>query len=424
MLRNIFTLAWRNLTRNKRRSAFTILAITVGVISLVFAGSYIKGIINCTNEILIKTETGHVKIAHREYLRLERVMPKEYLVKNLDSLRTGLAALPGFVTMNERLKFHVLLSHGDLNEAGVAVGFDPLPEDKHMALSPTMIMGSYFGDSPQGLQVIVGKQLAKKLQVSVNDELLLVTTDINYSTYALPFKVIGIFATGFAALDKHVIYIPLAQARRMLDCGDAAHEVLVFLDDPARSWAASETIKKLISQRDPDHSLAVIPWQKNDLIEMLPAMGVIWDAVMAIIMFIVALVILNTMLMAVTERNREIGVIKALGFKKREIFAMILAEASYLGALGAVIGGIIGAILSAIVEKTGIDLNRMTSGMMEKVDLPVPFIGRVLYPDFTLSILIEAMVFGILVALVAVLYPAYKSSKMLPVEAFRSELKI
>lgn len=424
MFGNIFKFGWRNLTRNKRRTFFTILAIAVGVMSLVFARSYIKGIINTANEAMIKTEIGHVRIAHKEYLRLKRIMPKEYLVRDLSALRTGLTAMPGIVSMNERIKFHVLLSHGDINEAAVAVGFDPVREDRNMELSKVIVGGSYFGNSHRGLNLIIGSKLAEKMKVTVNDELLLVTTDINYSTYALPFNVIGIFETGFAAMDKHLVYIPLSKAQEMLDCGDAAHEVLVFINDPAKSWEVCEKIENLLSQKDPDRAIQVIPWQKDDLIETLPALVGVWEVIIGIIMFIVALVILNTMLMAVMERYHEIGVIKALGFKNREVFGMILVEAFYLGCIGAVIGGILGGTLSALVEKTGIDFNQMTGGVMEKIDIPVPFFGKVIYPDFTFAILIGSMVFGILAALIAVLYPAFKSSKMLPVEAFRSELKV
>jgi len=424
MFGNISKFGWRNLMRNKRRTFFTILAIAVGVMSLVFARSYIKGIINTANDAMIKTEIGHVKIAHKEYLRLDRIMPKEYLVRDLSSLRTRLEAIPGLVSMNERIKFHVLLSHGNINEPAVAIGFDPIREDRNMELSKTIVEGNYFENSHWGLELVIGKKLAEKMKVTVNDELLLVTTDVNYSTYALPFKVIGIFETGFASMDKHLLYIPLPKAQEMLDCGDAAHEVLVFIEDPAKSWETCEKIENILSQKDPDHSIQVMPWQKNDLIELLPTVSGIYDIVIGIIMFIVALVILNTMLMAVMERYHEIGVIKALGFKNREVFGMILVEAFYLGIIGSIIGGISGGTLSALVEKTGIDFNQMTGGMMEKIDIPVPFFGNIIYPDFTFAILIGSILFGIVVAMIAVLYPAFKSSKMLPVEAFRSELKV
>ena len=103
---------------------------------------------------------------------------------------------------------------------------------------------------------------------------------------------------------------------------------------------------------------------------------------------------------------------------------MILIEAFYLGAIGSVIGGILGGTLSAVLEKTGIDFGKMTGGIMEKIDVPIPFFGKMLYPDFTFEILVSSILFGIMIALIAVLYPAFRSARMSPVEAFRSELKV
>lgn len=424
MFGNIFKFGWRNLTRNKRRTFFTLLAIAVGVMSVIFAKSYIQGIINNATETAIKTQAGHVRIAHKEYLRLERIMPKEYLVTGLDQLESTVSGLPEFETMDKRIKFNVLLSHGDVNESGLAIGIEPAAADKTMELSKAIVKGSYFGESEKGLNLIIGNKLAEKLDVTVNDELLLVTTDINYSTYALPFNIVGIFETGFGSMDKHFLYIPLQKAREMLDCGDAAHEVLVFLKEPARSWEVSEKIKHTLSVNDPEHAIQVIPWQENDLVKSMPVIAKVWGVILGIIMLIVALVILNTMLMAVMERYHEIGVIKALGFKNREVFSMILVEALYIGAIGSVIGGILGGTLSAISEKVGFSLEAIAGGMMDKIDIPVPWIGKVLYPDFTFTNLVTSMIFGIVIALIAVLYPAFKSARMQPVEAFRSELKV
>jgi putative ABC transport system permease protein len=294
--------------------------------------------------------------------------------------------------------------------------------DKSMELSKTVVSGNYFGGS--GLELVMGKKLAEKLKVSVGDELLLVTSDINYSTYALPFKIAGIFETGYSYFDKHILYIPIEKAREMLNCKDSAHEVLVFLKNPKQSRDIVEKIKNILTPQDPQGVIRVIPWQEDDMIGSLPIIKSIYGKIMGIVMLIVTLVILNTMLMSVMERYHEIGVIKAMGFKNSETFFMILIEAFYLGTIGSVIGGILGGSLSAFLEKTGIDFSKMSGGIMEKIDIPVPFFGKILYPDFTLEILINSIIFGIVIALIAVLYPAFKSAKMLPVEAFRSELKV
>lgn len=422
MLRNLLKFSWRNIWRNKRRTFFTLLAIAVGVFSIVFARSYITGILNTSIELMIKTEAGHVSIAHKEYLRLKRILPKEYMVTGLNRLQAEMSELPGVDMIRAQIKFNVMLSHKDNNEVALAVGIEPEKTDKSMDLSKTVVKGHYFTGS--GLELIIGKKMADKLGVKVDDELLLVTSDINYSTYALPFRIAGIFETGFSYFDKHMLYIHIEKAREMLDCQDSAHEVLVYLKDPEQSWDTAEKIKNILNKKNPADAVQVTPWQKHDLIEFWPWAESIWEKILGIIMLIVALVILNTMLMAVMERYHEIGVIKALGFKNRETFSMILIEAFYLGTIGSVIGGILGSTLSAYLEKTGIDFGKMTGGVMEKLDMPIPFWGKMLYPDFTFETLITSIFFGIVVALIAVLYPAFKSARMSPVEAFRSELKV
>jgi putative ABC transport system permease protein len=424
MFSNILKFGWRNLMRNRRRTFLTVLAITVGVLSLIFAGSYIRGILNNVVETSIKTQTGHIRIAHEEYFRMERILPKEYLVTGLQQFQHTVSGFPGVESIEKRLKFNVLLSHGDVNKAGLAVGIEPKVTDRNMNLSKAIVKGGYFGGNGERADLIIGKKLAEKLGVTVNDELLLVTTDINYSTYALPFNVSGIFQTGYNYMDKHAIYISLAKAQEMLDCGDAAHEVLVFLNNPDQSRVIAGEIKKSLSESNQGQGIRVIPWQEDDMIKNMPTIAAIWDKILWIIMFIVALVILNTMLMSVMERYHEIGVLKALGFKNREVFFMIMAEAFYLGIIGSVIGGILGGTISAIFEKVGFQMAKLAGGLMDKIDIPMPFIGTVLYPDLTFSVLAGSIAFGVVVALAAVLYPAVKSVRMQPVEAFRSELKV
>ncbi len=424
MVKNIFKFAWRNIWRNKRRTIITFLAVTVGVMTLIFMRSYINGLMNNATETMLKFDIGHIKIVHKEYLRLKRIMPREYLVPDLEKLKTVIAEFPEVTMVDPRLRFNVLLNHEQNNEIGIAVGIEPALVDENIKLSERIIAGRYLEGT--GQHIIVGKKLADRLNAGVGDELLLVTTDINYSSYALPFRIAGIFETGYAYMDKYLIFIPIGQAQTMLDCGNSAHEVLLFIKDPSRAEPLAEKIHSVLNKRNFSSEIAVIPWQKDELLaDLLPMMKEIWGGIMVIIMFIVGLVILNTMLMTVMERYHEIGVMKALGFKNSEVFFMILTEAFYIGFLGSVIGGAFGSPLSVWLEKTGIDLVKMLGqGMLDKFDIPIPMISTVIYPDFTLSILIGSVVFGIIVALIAVLYPALKSLRMSPVEAFRSELKV
>jgi ABC-type lipoprotein release transport system permease subunit len=424
MVTNLFKMGWRNTWRNKRRTNFTLCAIAFGVMSIVFVRSYFGGILKSASEGLIKNQLGHVKIAHKEFLRLERIIPREHLVTDSSRLQDMISTLPGIELFVERLKFNALLSSGEANESTVVIGIDPEKADKGMDISNSMIRGSYLGES--GQDVIIGSLLARELNVPLNDELLLVTTDINYSTYALPFRLTGIFETGYPSIDKNIIYMSLVNAREMLDCENQTHEVLLYLNNPDAAVKTSENIKLLLDQQAPNHQLRVIPWQKNDFIKtFIPYSQRFLDIIMYIFMLIAALVILNTMLMSVMDRYHEIGVIKALGFKNREVIQMILVESFFIGIIGSLAGGIMGGSISMVLEKTGIDLAQMAGEKVwEKIEIPIPMLTRVIHPDFTFSILIGSIFFGILVTVAAALYPAYKSSRMSPVEALRSQLQV
>jgi putative ABC transport system permease protein len=198
-----------------------------------------------------------------------------------------------------------------------------------------------------------------------------------------------------------------------------------MIKHPERAPEVAALIQtKIAGNSEP--GIQVIPWQENDIIKnTMPLMSKIYDGIFAMLMFIVGLVILNTMLMTVMERYHEIGIIKALGFKNRDVAAMIFAEAFYIGIIGSLLGGGLGAALTAMVERTGIDMSQaLNESILDNMDIPLSFFGKALYPDLTLSIVIASVLFGIVTTLAAVIYPALKSACMSPVEAFRSELKI
>ncbi len=424
MILNILKLAWRNILRNKRRTFFTIVAVFFGIFAVVFARSFIRGITASAKEAIVKTQAGHVKIAHKEYLRLERMMPKEHLVDNLSTLREKIAAMPGVTNINPQIMFSVMLNHEDKNEGALVVGIEPGPANKCMELGRSIIKGEYLKGS--GLELVIGDRLARKMGVDVGDELLLVTSDINYSTYALPFKISGISRTGFSLMDKRALYIPLAKAQEMLDCGDAAHFVQIFLDDENDSIAKVETIKKYMAKERGDHALDISPWQENDVLAgLLPFATGMWERILWLIMFITGLVILNTMLMTVMERYHEIGVMKALGLKRHEVILMVMTEAFLIGVVGSALGCLAGAALVSSLSESGLDMMAMVGQeAWDKMDMPVPMFGTILYPDLTTAIITNSFLFGVIMSLLAVIYPALKTAVMKPVDAFRSKLNL
>jgi len=416
-MKKFIKLAWRNIWRNWRRTILTSLAVAFGMISIIFTYSYIEGVSESIYRTLIETELGHVKIVSREFLRLERVMPREQLVYNAQSIEDGISSLPGISTMTERIKFRLILSSEDENEPSLGVGINPEQEKNLFDIRQHLIQGSYFKESSSGM--LIGDGLAQKLGVSIGDELLAVTTDINYSTYALTFTVVGIFKTGFTFMDKNFIYIPIEKAQEMLDCDGAAHEILLLLEDPETAREISSEILTFLEENGLEDTITAVAWLDSFFITYLPFANIAISSILLIIMLISALVILNTMLMAVVERTHEIGVIKSMGMRNGGVVALILVEATYIGLLGVFIGGLIGSGLSLLAQNTGLNFTRM----MEKMEFEIAFFSPIIYPKFTLGILLGAAVFCLATTLFAAIYPARKASRMEPVEALRTSMK-
>ena len=416
-MKKFIKLAWRNIWRNWRRTILTSLAVAFGMISIIFTYSYLEGVTASIYRSLIETELGHVKIVSREFLRLERVMPREQLVYNAQSVEDGISSLPGISTMTERIKFRLILSSEDENEPCLGVGINPEQEKNLFDLRQHLIQGSYFQES--SAEMLIGDGLAQKLGVSIRDELLAVTTDINYSTYALTFTVAGIFKTGFSFMDKNFIYIPIEKAQEMLDCDGAVHEILLLLEDAETATEISSEILIFLEESGLEDTLTAVSWQENFFLTYMPFASVAMGSILLIIMLIAALVILNTMLMAVVERTHEIGIIKSMGMRNGGVVGLILVEATYIGLLGVFIGGLIGSGLSLFAQNTGLNFTRM----MEKMEFEFAFFSPIIYPKFTLGILLGAAVFCLATTLLAAIYPARKASRMEPVEALRTSMK-
>jgi putative ABC transport system permease protein len=416
-MKKFIKLAWRNIWRNWRRTILTSLAVAFGMISIIFTYSYIEGVSESIYRTLIETELGHVKIVSREFLRLERVMPREQLVYNSQSIENGISSLPGISTMTERIKFRLILSSEEENEPSLGVGINPEQEKNLFDLREHLIEGSYLEESSAGM--LIGDGLAKKLGVSIGDELLAVTTDINYSTYALTFTVVGIFKTGFTFMDKNFIYIPIEKAQEMLDCYGAVHEILLLLEEPETAREISSGILTFLEENSLEDTITAVAWLDSFFITYLPFANIAISSILLIIMIISALVILNTMLMAVVERTHEIGIIKSMGMRNGGVVALILVEATYIGLLGVFIGGLIGSGLSLLAQNTGLNFTRM----MEKMEFEIAFFSPIIYPKFTLGILLGAAVFCLATTLFAAIYPARKASRMEPVEALRTSMK-
>jgi putative ABC transport system permease protein len=400
----MWRIALRNIGRNRRRTMLTASAVTVAVAILVFAMSYLKGLTADIFQKVIQLQTGHGIITTPDYLKRELMRPLTPSIPEVTELCDTLKTLPQIIAAAPRINFWGFIEVGDVSQvnpqSGIAVDFvkerDILRPEELLVLGRIPTPGSY--------EMLIGESLRQEIGADVGDTVWVWTATAHHSLYALNFLVAGSFSTGMNVMDKRTFFIPIESAWDLLDMNDRASEVLVMTDD---LWK-SESVMQTIQRRFPEwhhQTMVATHWSKTGgIIQAMTQVDTMLWFLILIFMVIAGSTITNTMLMAVLERDKEIGMMKALGVRNGSIVVMVVMEAMMIGVLGGLIGGAVGSAMSLWTEAVGIHLGKA----MANVDLPI---GNALYPDFKWTYLVISMALGIGFSGLAGLYPAWKASK-------------
>ena len=426
----ILKMAFRNIGRNKRRTILSAIAISVAVMMVLFMRGYIGGVTDSMFDSLIKIQTGHIKIMHSEYHDKEDMMPLEYMVDGFDGagykqLIPLLESVEGVEIIAPRIKFGVLLSFKEKSRMVQGIGIDPHQEDAVSSLSKTMVEGQYLGDNADLRSMIIGGGLADKLGIKLGDKLTVVSRTAYDSLKGMTFEVTGVFRYGISSLDSKLFYVPIGAAARLLEMEDGASELIVMIDKPENADKIADDIKSTfqnsadkmsaLSEDDSTPPYSVIPWQQQEGILAMFETGISMYKYFYIGLLILAsTVIINTTMMVIYERTKEIGTIGALGMTSRQIVLLFIIEAMIVSAIGSFIGMIVGGGLDLLLSITGINLNALSGGSMDMV------VTDIIYPHFGLSILVGSFLFGVVVASAIAHIPARRAAKVDPVEALRS----
>ena len=414
-------LGWRSLVRHRRRSLITIAAISLSLaMMLLFVGIADNSHAQMA-DIGIRLGAGHVLVQGKGYQEQQTLSQRV-----ADPARVLAAAkqLPGFVGVAQRVRAGGLLSAGERSAAVMVAGVQPKVEPRlsSIASAEKRTRGHYlrtraampFPNAPA--DIYLGDELAKSLEVVPGDRVVLTVSPVGASKpSAAAFVVRGTFTTGVNELDASYLQIPLAEAQKLLELGNSVSQVAVLLDDIDRTDAATAAMAASLG---PHGDLEVLSW-KVALRELYEAI-VLDDAslyiMMTIIFIIVAIGIFNTVLMSVTERTREMGVMMALGTSRRMLFASILSEAVALAFVSAVVGLALGLLGHVLVSKYGIDVAAMVEGDYEFAG--ISFAGKI-YSTLSVGVVAKwtAVVMGLVVA--AAIYPAWRATRLEPVEAMR-----
>ena len=401
-------LAIRNVFRNRRRTIITLAAMGFGAAAIIVFGGFVHAIYFGVRESTIRSQIGHIQLYRRGYSEKGNLAPYDYLIRDYGALRAELSKIEHVKTVTPRLGFSGLVSTGDTTTSFVGAGVDPDGEEQLSSMAVIVDGKDLVARDPRS--VILGVGLARAFGVKPGDDLTLLTTTKGGGINALAVKVRGVWESGEKAYDDRFLRIGISQVQRLLDIEpDEVQSVVLLLDKTENTLVVRARIEGLIKERGLDLELKT--W--DDLALRYHQVRELFGRIFAVLTLIVSIMVVfgitNTMTMAIFERTREIGTIRALGTRRRGVIAMFVLEGVSLGVLGGVAGVILGVVLARAITGSGIQLPA-PPGSTRGFPLQIFVVTEVLWQAFRLSLVTAAL---------ASIYPAWRAARVDVVEALR-----
>lgn len=323
-----------NTLRNRRRSAVTVTIAALGTAAILLAGGFALSTYQALAEASART-TGHLIVARPDQFSRDEETPLQHGLDGVEALKARLLADDAVRQVLPRVEFSGLISNGDKSVVMVAAGIDPDAEFAVKGPFLKMQAGKVLA-SGQGLAVMLGEGLAKSLKASPGSNLTLMASTTEGALNALDVTVAGVFSTGVPDLDKRLVYTDLGTAQKLL-VTQKVSSLGVFLDRMDATAAARARVQALVAP------LAVQTWEDQAVFyrSVRDLYNRIFGALGAIIGVIVVFVVTNAMAMAIIERTREIGTLRALGTLPGQLIRSLALEGLLLGGVGALLGALL-----------------------------------------------------------------------------------
>ncbi len=398
-----FRMATRNLLRHRRRSLIAVSSVAFGIAALVVASGFTEWMFVDFREATIESQYAHVQITRRGFHEYGTSDPFRYLLAP-DTGAKSTDQVPHLRSLAPRLMLTGLISRGETTVSFTGEGLDPakdLTEDRSLRI----LQGNKLQSSDRN-EVLLGRGLATLLGAGAGDNVVLLVNTPKGGINALDARVAGVFASVSKAYDDSALLVTIGMARALLKV-NGVHAWLIYLDDTRH---AQDVATGLRQRLDPK-LFEVRTW--DQLADFYTRAVALLREQLEVVRIIVAAIILlgigNTMMMSVVERTGEIGTSMALGVKRRTLLGQFLIEGATIG----VVGGIVGLALAFLI---GAALGALHIEMPPPPGLTRGYVANVLIGT---PIVMEAMLIAVGTTTLASLYPAWKASRMVIVDAIR-----
>ena len=401
----VLRMAWRNVWRNPRRAGIVISAVAIGIGSCLFSMSLSYGVAHEMVQTAIESELGHLQIHAQGYAET-----RDLAVRILDggqAARAALAGRPDVRAFASRVRGQGLLNSPRASAGVRVLGVDPVGESRVTSLSNSLVEGVWL--DADSSRVLIGERLAQRLQVGVGKKLVLSVQDLAGELTGRAFRVGGIVDMASNELNSGVVFVAIDQAQTLFGLGDAVTEIVVV----ANSDDALTPLKRdLVAQLGADAEVRT--WAEvQPLLEYMVRVAdqnayVMYGAVFVAMGFGIA----NVLFMCVYERAREIGVMMAMGMRRRRVVALVVAESCFLTLIGLALG-IAAAVAAVWGFRDGIDFSAFAAG------LQMLGAGSRVAPLLRASDLVVPIAVGSVAALLASAWPAWRAASARPADSLR-----
>jgi len=399
----LLKLAWRNIWRNRRRSAIVLTAVVIGLVSLILTDGFYNGMLEQMLTNQIGSHTSHIQI-HKKGFHDNKVI--QSFGPDRKRVEEALHSVPDTEAYSERVITFGIISSAS-NSSGVSiVGISPEREPQVTTIRKSLVEGAYVGNV--GRDIVIGKKLAEKLSASVGDKVVIMASMVDGSVGSDVFRISGVYETSSSEFDRSFVYVSLQRAQSVVGLDGNISEVAIITGDAGRI----DSVKAQLASKLGDE-YEVLSYY--DLIPTLIMMVELSKESMVVYYLFIGIAIIfgiaNAMLMSVFERTRELGILMANGMKSRSIFGMIIGEAFLLSLIGTAIGVGLGVLVHLPLSQSGINLSAFAEGLTSFGA------SSMIYPKLSFAGIVTSVTMIPIISIIAALYPAMRATRLEPVRA-------
>jgi len=399
-------IAWRNIWRNKLRSIVVLLSIVLGIWSGLFIMAMTLGLNEQRMSGAVNTYLSHIQVHDPDYPTDQKL---NQTIKYPDKILKDISNESNIKSFCKRQIANGMAASAKGTYGIQILGIDPIEEKKVTTISTHLVQGTYFEKFKRN-PVVLGEKLADKLGLKIKSKVILTFQNSSGDLVSFAGRVEGIFKTNSSVFDKTSIFVKQKDLANYTGLGDKIHEIAVLTSSMENVDSVKSDLKKA------GKNYKVESWDElsPELGYAQEMMGTMVYIFMGIILLALSFGIINTMLMAVLERKKELGMLMSVGMNKMKIFLMIVLETLFLALIATPVGMLLAKISIDYFGENGIDLSVVAQGL-ESLG-----IGSIIYTYLPEDLYFKITVFTLIVTLIASVFPARRALKLNPVEALRS----